>query len=206
MKNLRGYAMLLVVALLGFAVGAKADLIWTQDFSNVSNWQVVYNPDSSVTGIQSDGTHGLFSLQASNSLAAFGPNTALTPLVPFVPVNNADYGFDFITSSLTGSASYDLSLDEFGANTNYLGTVFGVFPQGTFTGSANVALGAFSFDPSAVYLLPKLTLYTGNGDQTVGFSKMEFTVVPEPATLVLALIGFVLCGLKGVPPRAGGRR
>ena len=206
MRNHRGYAMLVVFVLLGFVVGAKADLIWTQDFSNVSNWQVVYNPDSSVTGIQSDGTHGLFSLQASNSLAAFGPNTAVTPLVPFVPVNNANYGFDFITSSLTGSASYDLSLDEFGANTNYLGTVFGVFPQGTFTGSTNITLGAFSFDPSAVYLLPKLTLYTGNGDQTVGFSKMEFTVVPEPSTLVLSLVGFALFGMKGVQRRTRGQR
>jgi hypothetical protein len=121
-------------------------------------------------------------------------------------VNNANYGFDFITSSLTGSASYDLSLDEFGANTNYLGTVFGVFPQGTFIGSTNIALGAFSFDPNAVYLLPKLTLYTGNGDQTVGFSKMEFTVVPEPSTLVLAIFGFALFGLKGVQRRTGSRR
>ena len=206
MRNHRGCAAFVAVVLLGFGVRAKADLIWTQDFSNVSNWQVVFNPDSSVTGIQSDGTHGLFSVQTNNSLAAFGPNTALSPLAPFVPANNGNYGFDFITSSLTGSASYDLSLDEFDANTNYIGTVFSVFPQTTFTGSTNIALGAFSFNPNTGYLLPKLTLYTGNGDQTVGFSVMELTVVPEPSTLVLAMIGFALFGLKGVQMRTGGRR
>lgn len=206
MRDHTRWAGLVLAALLSVGGSARASVLWTQDFSNVSNWVVVFNPSGGITGIQSDGTQGLFSLQSSNSVAAFGPNTALTPFVAFVPAHKANYAFDFITSSLTGSASYDLSLDEFGVNSNYLGTVFGVFPQGTFTGPTNIALGAFSFDPSADFLLPKITLYTGNGDQTVGFSKMEFTAVPEPSTVFLAILGVGLLGLKSIRMSASDRR
>lgn len=192
--------LLLLVISLGFVATARAGVIWTEDFSDVSDWVIIAQSNGNAgASISSLGGLGLFGVASNSSFAAFGPNTAV--LVPFAPPNKNDYAMDFTVPSLTDSTSYDIGLDEFDAGTNYLSTV-GVFPNGTFTGTTNVSLGGpLTYNASTVFLLPKITVFTGNGDQTVRFDNMEFTVVPEPATIFLVAAGLALFGFRGVQAR-----
>lgn len=189
------------VAFVSFSAVAQATIvIWSEDFSDVSDWQVIFDPGGGST-ITSDGNLGLFNVQDDNNQAAFGPipiGPSAAPLVVFNTPNKNDYSMRFTVPTLTTSTSYDIRLDEFDSNTNYLSTVFNVFPQGTFTGSTNVSLGAFTYNANTVYVLPKITVFTGDPNQTVSFDSMEFTVaVPEPSTAVLFIIGFVIVWRKG---------
>jgi hypothetical protein len=193
----------MLVCFLSFVAGARAAVIWSEDFSDVSDWQVILDPGGG-TSITSDGNLGLFHVGPASSEAAFGPIPGTAPLVDFVPANKNLYAVDLVVDSLTGSTSYELRLDEFGSSTNYLGTVFGVLAQGVFTGTTNIALGAFSFNASAVYLLPKVEMFTGDGDQTVRVDNMDFTVVPEPATVLLVVVGLALLGFRSSRVRATG--
>ena len=199
MRTFKQSLWLAVVAVgfAGFATAARATIIiWSEDFSNVSDWQVIFDPDGG-SSITSDGNLGLFHVPSYGTQAAFGPIPGVAPLVSFDVANKNAYTMDFTVPSLTDSTSYDIRLDQFDANTNYLSTIFGVWPQGTFTGTTNVALGAFSYDLATTYLLPKITVFTGNGDQTVRFDSMDFTVaVPEPSTGFLFVIGLAILWRK----------
>jgi hypothetical protein len=192
MKTVRFSLLLTAVAVAFVSIGAVAQatiIIWSENFSDVSDWQVIFDPGGGST-ITSDGNLGLFNVPSANNQAAFGPTPGVAPLVAFDTAKKNDYAMDFTVPSLTDSTSYDIRLDEFDSNTNYLSTVFGVFPQGTFTGTTNVSLGAFSYNGSTVYLLPKITVFTGNPNQTVSFDSMDFSLsVPEPSTAFLFVVG-----------------
>jgi hypothetical protein len=188
--------MVVAVAFVGTVFNAEATVIWSKAFTDVSDWEVIYDPSASAS-LTSDGLQGSFSVGAGNSQAAFGPTVGLSPLTAFDPAAASKYSMDFTVNNLTLSTSYDIRLDEFDSNTNYLGTVFNVFPQGTFTGTTNnIALGAFSFNPDAIFVLPKVTVFTGNPNQTVNFARMDIAVVPEPSVMLLFVIGFGVIGFK----------
>lgn len=199
MKSRTFAIAILLTGLVGLASAVQASLIWTQDFSNVSNWQVIADPGGG-SSVTSDGSQGLFYVNAGGNLAAFGPKTdGSSALVPFNPADKSNYYMAFTVNNLTWSTSYEFAFDEFDANTNYVNTVWQVFPSSsttTFVGTTNVWLGAFSYDGSAAYILPKLTVHTGDGGQTIYFGAMEFSLVPEPSTMMLvaagaaALVGF----------------
>jgi hypothetical protein len=194
-QNVRWVAA--VIALLGLTRVASATLIvWSEDFSNVSDWSVISDPGGG-SSITSDGNLGSFYVNASNNVAAFGPNhTGTSGLALFNTANKNDYFLNFTVDSLTWSTSYDLALDEFGADGQYTGTVWQVFPAlstSTDTGSFSVALGAFTYDPGIMYILPKLTVHTGDGGQTVRFDSMSITeTVPEPSSVMLFVTGLGL--------------
>lgn len=168
---------------------AQADLIWSTDFSDVSGWVIVFNGLGGDAGVTTDGSLADFAVQLGNNEVAFVPSTGVFPFVPFDPGNSAEYSMSFTVEGLSGSVSYDIRLDEFDAANGYLGTVYGVVPQGTFTGTTNVSLGGFSYAPGTEKLMPKITVFTGLGDQTATFDDLHFDHVPEPATAVLLLAG-----------------
>jgi len=193
MNGQRSAIALIAAGLLTLTGTTNAGIIWTQDFSNVSNWGIISDPGGG-SSITSDGSQGLFYVNAGSNLAAFGPKTdGSSALVSFVPGNKNDYYMAFTVNNLTWSTSYEFALDEFNASTNYVGTVWQVFPTAsttTFTGSTNIWLGSFTYDGGAAYILPKITVHTGDGGQTVYFGALEFSVVPEPSTIVLVAVGF----------------
>jgi len=181
-----------VAMLASLATSAHAAVIWNQDFSDVSNWTVIFDPGGGST-ITSNGSQGLFYVNANDNTAAFVPiNSGTQSLVPFNPASASDYAMSFTVDSVTGSVSYDIVLDEFDENGDYLSTVFGIVPQSAFVGSDVVSLGSFTFDDNAAYLAPKINVYTGFGAQTVAFSELQFTAVPEPAAFALASGGIGL--------------
>jgi hypothetical protein len=200
MKNYWHRLGLMLAVLLCVGVTAQADVVWTQDFSNVSNWAVINDPGVGST-ITSDGSQGLFYVDAANNLAAFGlAHAGTSGLVLFNAADKNDYTLSFTVNSVTWSTSYEFALDEFDASGNYVGTVWNVYPASsttTFTGSDSVGLGGFTYDAGTAYLAPKLTVHTGDGGQTVAFGAMGITVVPEPTTGLLVVAGFVsLLGLR----------
>lgn len=181
---------------VALTVAASANLVWQEDFTDVSDWSVIFNNLGGTAQLTSDGTLGHFFVGAGNNEVAYGPIGAQSGYVPFVPASSSDYTLSFIVDSLTGSTSYDIRLDEFGSTSNYLGTVFAVFPQGTFAGSTNVNLGAFSYDPSTTYVLPKVTVFTGSGEQEVVFDNLQFDQIPEPMTASLLAAGVALLAIR----------
>jgi hypothetical protein len=183
--------MILVVAM-----PAMADVIWSDGFSNATGWSVVYDQDSSAT-FTSDGNLGSMSVGAANSLAAFGANTR----IPFDPANGSDYTLSLTVFDLTLSTSYDVAFDEFDAGSNYLSTVWQIFPTSftaTFAGSTNINLGAYTFNAAGAFVSPKVTVHTGDGTQTVRFDSMSMDqqVIPEPGSLALIIGGAAMLLLR----------
>lgn len=188
-----GVCTALLLATLGTA---RANLIWQEDFANVSDWSVIFNSQGGGAGLNSDGALGEFFVDAGSNEVAFGPIAALAGMVPFNPASSSDYTLGFVVDSLTGSTSYDIRLDEFDATSNYLGTVFNVLPQGTFVGTTNVGLGSFTYDGSTAYVLPKVTVFTGQGGQSVYFDQITFDQIPEPWSAALLLCGVGVLTLR----------
>jgi hypothetical protein len=171
------------------AMPAVANVIWSEDFSSVSDWSVIWNPSNDAT-VVSDGGQGFFS-EPSPGLGwpngpAFGPTNRIT----FDPLLKSDFTFSFTATAISNSMSFDFGLDCF-SNGSYVATVWDVFPNQAFTGTTNINLGAFSFDPIVTHVTPKLTLHTGDGDQTVTFDSMEMDqqVIPEPGSVALIVVG-----------------
>jgi hypothetical protein len=93
-------------------------------------------------------------------------------------------------------------MDEFDSSGNYINTIGGVVPQTGAPGWNNnppagpnpataytVSLGGFTYDAGTAYILPKVDVYTGAGGQTVTFSEMDISTVPEPGTYSMILAG-----------------
>ena len=182
--------MRLVAALLAaLCVSAEANVIWLEDFSDTSDWLVGYDPGSG-SSISSDGNIGSLYVNAGGSEAAFIPSTGLAPYVPFDPNNKSEYDMLFTVAGVSGSMSYDIALDTFDASHNYVTTVWQVYPTfstSTATGPLLVNLGAYNFDSSVAYLMPKVTVHTGFGEQTLAMDEMSFThtssqAVPDPTS------------------------
>jgi hypothetical protein len=184
----------IVVCLCLAAFPAVADItVWTEDFSDTSDWNIIFNAQGDASTISSDGNLGTFFAEQVNNEVAFAPNTSFL----FSPLDMNDFSMLIVVDSLTGSVSYDVRLDMFNNAQTYLGTVFNVVPQGTFTGTDTINLGGFSYDPNTAYLSPKITVFTGPdfGDQSVVFNELTFSQVPEPSVLgmlALGLAGLVL--------------
>lgn len=195
-----------ILILSGFISLSRADIIWLENFSDVSDWQIIFNANpGDASSITSDGSMASLYVETDSSEVAFGLNTGVATLVPFNPVNKDDYSMTFTVDSLTGSMSYDIRLDLFDNTDTYLGTVFGIVPQGTFVGTDTIDLGAFTYDPDTVSVAPKITVFTGLSDQTVVFDQLYFEQIPEPSVALLLAMGLVLVRLRrNRPARAPG--
>jgi len=190
-NNMRMISILTGCLMLLAVYSAQADLLWSEDFSDVSDWSVISDPGGGST-ITSDGNLGLFYVNSNNTEAAFGPNTGVAPFVP--KSDDSSFTMSFDVDSLTSSTSYDIALDEFDSSHTYLSTIWQVFPSSgtsTFTGSTNINISGLSYNANTAYLMPKIDVHTGNGAQTVRFDSMQFTTIPEPGPLVLMLLGWL---------------
>ncbi len=186
------------------APAARPDLIWLEDFSGVADWSIIYNAQSDASSLTSDGDLGLFRVPALENEVAFGPTVGAAPLAPFNPAQASDYTMSFEVAGLSASVSYDIRLDLFDGASNYLSTVYGVVPQGTFVGADAVNLGSFTYAPGTAQILPKVSVFTGPDfpDQEVRFDEIRFDVVPEPSTALLGLLG-LLAWRRRAARRAG---
>lgn len=187
-----GLAWAAAVMALSASRGTDAAVLFLEDFTSSSDWVLIFNAQGGAAGVTSQVGVGYFYVDAPNNEVAYGPDPGvLGHFIAFIPGHKASYDVSFTVTELTDSTSYDIRLDQFDANHTYLSTVYNVFPQGTFVGSTSVNLGAFTFDPSAVYVLPKVTVFTGLGNQEVAFDQLEvdYNFVPEPATVMLMGLG-----------------
>jgi len=193
--------------LAAFCVSAQANVIWLEDFSDTSDWLVGYDP-SGGSSISSDGSVGSLYVNGGGTEAAFIPSTGVAPFVPFDPANKAEYDMMMAIISVSGSMSYDIALDTFDASHNYVSTVWQVYPTfstSTDTGNLLVNLGAYNFDSSVAYLMPKVTVHTGFGEQTLTFDELSFAhtsneSVPDPASSA-SMTAFALFALAAARRR-----
>ena len=174
---------------------APADVIWSEDFSDVSDWNIGYDPGGGST-LTTDGSVGQLYVNAGASEAAFVPNSGIKPFAAFDPLQSSEYTLNLTVSSITSSTSYDVALDQFDSSFNFVGTLWNVFPSsGTSvaTGLQSVNLGSLSFAANTAYLMPKINVHTGDGAQTVGFDDLNIvTAIPEASTLAMFGIAGVL--------------
>lgn len=190
--------LITVIAIMSFGSYAHAAIIWSEDFSDVSDWGVVHDPGGSST-ITSDGSLGAMYVDAGANQAAFAPNQIDANFISFDPTKASDYTLNWDIDSLTWSTSWDIAMDEFASDKSYVGTVWNIYPAaGTTaeTGSLSKNLSGFSWNASTAYIIPKVDVYTGDPAQTVYFDSMEVDVVPEPATMML--LGSGLMGLLAI--------
>ncbi len=191
---------------------ACAAVLFHESFADVTDWTVIYNDQGGSASLTSDGALGSFSVGAPNNFVAFGPVPSLAAPAPFSPSISAyRYSLYYDVDSLTDSTSYSIEIDQFDASTNYLATMFSVAPQGTLLGSNRIDLTGFAWNPSAAFILPKVTVYTGLGSQTVVFDTLdiEMDVIPEPGSLMLLVMGVLALRRRGrgglIRSVAGGR-
>jgi hypothetical protein len=182
------------LAVLPLCASAVSITVWNEDFSDVSDWQIISDPGGGST-ITTDGDLAALYVDKASEQAAFGPKTdGSSAFVPFDRDNPHIYSMHFTVDSITYSLSYDIALDLFDAGENYLATVWQVFPESstsTFVGYTNVNLGTFSYHADTVYLMPKITVHTGDGGQTAYFDEMHFEEeqIPEPHVTFLLFVG-----------------
>lgn len=188
--NSRLYVGLFSACLIGMAIRplpASSAVIYHDDFSDVSDWEVVFNNLGGVATVTSDGSWASFYVAGANNLVAFAPISGVTPLPSFNIAST--YRMTYAVQSLTYSTSYSIEIDQFDANTNYLATAFGVVPQGVILGTNTVSLEGIAWNINTEYVLPKITVYTGDGNQTVVFDFLDVYPIPEPSSLVLLAMG-----------------
>lgn len=102
-RNSWWMAAMIVLATWTAAARATIITIWSEDFSDVSDWQVIADPGGGST-ITSDGNLGQLYVNAGGNLAAFGPKTdGSSALVLFDPSNKDAYAMNFVVDNLTWS-------------------------------------------------------------------------------------------------------
>ena len=185
---------IILLVIFSLAGGAWGDLIWHEDFSDVSDWLIAWeqHADTGAT-ITSDGSHGLLYINRDNSGAAWSP----TAFMSFNETTWDTYTLSFDVNNISWSMSYQVGFDEFDGSFGYLSSVT-IHPQGTFVGTTNYALSSASWNPSTAYVRPKITGNTGDGTQTLTMNDMQInSPIPEPATLLLGSLGLAtLLGLR----------
>ena len=189
-QNVKKIILMIGMGLVA-AMPAAADVVWNEDFSDVSDWALISNPSNDASVVSSGGL-GLFTELSPGMLAPNGAAFGSTTRIAFDSSSAGDYTFSFTVDSIGGSMSYDIAFDCFSnATDGYVDTVWNVYPNGAFTGTTNINLGTFSFASDVTYISPKLTIHTGEGNQTVAFDAMSMDqqVIPEPASLALILGG-----------------
>jgi len=171
---------------------ARSAVVYHEDFSSVAGvWFPVFNQNGGSATITSDGSLGSFFVELPNNLVAFAP----TGLNPFVAYNSqVAHRLTYAVASLSWSTSYSIEIDQFDAGNNYLSTIFNVVPENALTGTRTVDMPTAGWDPAMAFILPKITMRTGDGGQTIAFDFLEIYPLPEPSTMMLLVFG----GLLGI--------
>lgn len=183
-----------VACLLVNAMLVSADVVWSEDFSDVGDWKIGYDPGGSST-LTTDGSVASLYVNSGASEAAFTPDNTVKPYAAFDPSKKSQYTLSILVDSITTSTSYDVALDLFDSSFNFIRTEWNVFPDsGTSVavGLQSVNLGTKNFDANTAYLMPKINVHTGDGAQTVGVDDLTITTaIPEPSSALLGIVGLL---------------
>ena len=191
----------IVCVLLVGGFSATADVIWQEDFSDVSDWFMVANPAGDGS-FSSDGSYATFTEPTAGTN---GLTFAPVPRAAFDPALKDTYSLDITVQSLTWSASHKWAIDEWDSEGAYVGTVWNVWP--TVEGdrstagfdpagpvTTNINLGAYTFNSTTAYIAPKFDISTGDGGQSLVLDNLAITqTIPEPTTL--NLVGLALASV-----------
>jgi hypothetical protein len=171
----------MVILALSVAAVAQAGTIWTEDFSDVTDWAVVNDPVGGST-VSSDGSIGYLKVTAASNQVSFAPAPDIAALAEFDATKKKNYALTFTVDRISPSCSYQLALDEFSSKTGgYVSTVWQVFPpkgMASTSGTFTVDLGKFTFSEQTRYIAPKILVNTGDGEQVVKMDTMKLEYIP----------------------------
>lgn len=183
-----GKFLVFLAVVVGFILPAQiacAETIWSEDFSDVSDWGVVFDPGGGSGIKHSNGLDGMHSgsnpvfmaalyVDKGGNQAAFAPNPVGSSFIPFDPAKKSEYTLKWKVESLTGSVSWDIAIDEFNANKKYINTIWGVCTANNEAGKEfSKNLGNKGWSASTRYIIPKISLHSGDAAQTVYISYMS---------------------------------
>lgn len=191
---LLGLVVILGVGMLTTTAESET-VIWSEDFSSVSDWAVIADQgggstitvsnklgtinsekgNSIYTGT-SNNSLGAMYVDKSNKMSAFVPSETASNLIPFNPLRKSEYLIKWSILSLTDSVSWDIAIDQFNENKQYIDTAWNIYPSmGSTTekGEFSKNLGEKHWNPSTRYIKPKITVHTGNPAQTVCFGYIK---------------------------------
>ncbi|MFH1367645.1 MAG: hypothetical protein ABII64_00825 [Elusimicrobiota bacterium] len=170
MKKLIGL-MVLMAMIVGIGSYAQAADVWTADFTpeGVSHW-MTYGADATK---YSDGTQ-LIIESSTNSWDAGGiyPDKDFYTRVPISSLTNGHLNYN--CTNVTADATFDISLDEFDTNGNYVGTIWNVVANPAPLGSRSVSLSALTYDAGAVSVMPKINFHTTATGQGMTMASLTF--------------------------------
>ena len=184
-------AFFIAVLFAGLVAQSPGAVVWDARFDQIGDWVVGDDPKGGSTNT-TDGTSGLLYVNGNNTTAAFIPDVNLKAFIAYDAATINNYVLHLQVSNVTLSCSYDISMDMFDADHNHIGTVWDIVPQTAITGSNTYSMAKI-YMANTAYLMPKITVHTGNGAQTVTIFSMtvdETDAVPEPVAGGLLLIGF----------------
>lgn len=167
-----------IILILGIGMSAPvayAEILWSEDFADVSDWRVISDSGGGADITVSEGLGAMY-VDKRNSIAAFAPEQNDANLVPFDPMQKSEYTINWKVDHLTKSVSWDISIDEFNVDKEYLDTVWNVYPTKSSTarsGEFSENLREKSWDAKTAYIVPKVTVHTGGKQQTVYFGYMN---------------------------------
>lgn len=180
---MRGFLISLAVV-LGLVISApvvRAEVVWSDNFSDVSKWAVIFDPGSGSAIKSSNGLDGMQTgghiymgamyVDKGSDQAYFAPGPAGANFIPFDPARKSEYTLKWNVAKLTNSVSWDIAVDEFDANKKYIDTVWGVYTASNEFGKEfSKNLGNKKWRADTRYIIPKIGIHTGDPGQTAYFS------------------------------------
>ncbi|MDP3787352.1 MAG: hypothetical protein Q8R05_07420 [Candidatus Omnitrophota bacterium] len=164
---------------------AGAETIWSEDFSDVSDWGVVFDPGGGSVIKRSNGLDSMQSdsnpahmaalyVDKEHAQAAFSPNPVGSNFIPFDPAKKSEYTLKWKVDRLTTSVSWDIAIDEFNANKKYINTIWSICTANNEAGKEfSKNLGNKGWSASTKYVIPKISLHSGDAAQTAYLSYMS---------------------------------
>lgn len=152
-----------------------AETLWSEDFSDVGDWEIISDQGGGSSITASDGLAAMY-VDKSNNLAAFGPRTTDVSLVPFIPAEKSEYIMKWKVGNLTTSVSWDIAIDEFDENKKFINTIWNIYPKigsTAETGEFSKNFGEKTWTLKTKYIKPKITIHTGNAAQKVCFDYIK---------------------------------
>ena len=171
----------MAVGVLMAVAAVQAGTIWTEDFTDVTDWAVIHDPAGG-SKISSDGSLAYLKVAAEKAQASFAPVPELGDLAEFDVTKKKNYALMFTVDKISPSCSYQLAFDEFSSKTGgYISTVWQVFPSkgmASTSGTFTVDLGKFTFSEQTKFIAPKILVSTGDGEQVVKIDQMRLEYIP----------------------------
>ncbi len=158
-----------------------AETLWSEDFSDVGDWEIISDPGGG-SSITASGGLGVMYVDKSNNLAAFCPRTTDASLIPFIPAKRSEYTIKWKVDNLTTSVSWDIAIDEFDGNKKFINTVWNAYPKigsTVETGEFSKNFGEKTWSFKTKYIKPKITIHTGDAAQKVCFDYIKIEKAPK---------------------------